>query len=783
MTGTMISHYQILDKICDSPTGALFKARDIKLDRTVALKLLPAELSSDETAKKRFLSEARAAGSLDHPSIATVHEVNETPDGQLYVVMGWQEGHSLQARLGRGPLGIRDALGVAADVARGLVAAHAQGIVHRDVSPRSIWIGQTGGAQLVDFGVARLAGAEQLTSTGATPGSLPYMAPEQIKGAEADTHSDIWSLGVLLHECVSGRKAFGGESDVEVTTCVLTGSPEKLAEEIPAQVGHVIARCLQKDPRDRYASASEVLADLECIRQGLATGTLRGTRERRAKGRRRRVPWAAAAAGVAALAAAALGLRLGGVIGPPKERPRISVAVIPFDGSALSATDRWMADAVSDGLMTDLCQLKALRIVSRNSSSLVKASDDPREAGRKLTAQYLVSGEVSRSANTIVIEARMARCDDAAVIMESEYRSTGTNVQVLQGRISSDALAKLGEHPTRDEAKRITGKKAISDSAFELFSRGKASAGSFDQPKAIEYFSEVVRLEPDYADGWAYLARACEDAVNIYAIDWPEGRKKSREAIARAVSLDPHSSYVRMTAGYLDFMREKKWDEAETSLKEAIAQNPSNAEAYLYYANYLAAMGRSAEADAAAQEAIALDPLRLMTKDYHGLFLFFGREYDRSIAVLKDALALDPNDIAAHYWIAESYVAKGMYEQALAEYHAAAQPLAGTVFGDSLLIESYRIYGLMGQPDRAQSLANAVVSRYPPAEKWKLDDAMIYVLIAMGEKDEAFAALNRLYNRGYAGSWLLLLRVVEWLDPLRDDPRFADLLRKMDLDF
>lgn len=779
MTGTMISHYKIVEKVSDSPTGTLFKAYDSKLSRTVALKLLPAELSGDETAKKRFLNEAKAAGSLDHPNIATVHEVAETPEGQLYVVMGWQEGQSLQARLGRGPLGVRDALGVVADVARGLGAAHGQGIVHRDISPRSIWIGQGGGARLVDFGVAKLAGAERLTRTGATLGSVGYMAPEQIKGGEVDPRSDIWSLGAVLYECVSGRKAFGGDSDAEVTTRVLAGSPAGLSDGIPGHVGQVIARCLQKNPRDRYASTSEVLKDLEGIGQEIATGTLRGVRGRRARGRRGWVPWVA---GAAVLAAAVLGLWLGGVIGGPKERPRISVAVIPFDGSTLSPDDQWMAGAVSDGLIADLSQLKALRVISRNSSSQVKVSDDPREAGRKLSAQFFASGAVSRSGTTIVIEARTVRCEDGAEIMKSVCRSTGTNVQVLQGRVTTDVLAKFGVYPTREEAKRIADMKAISDAAFELLSKGKAFVSGFEPMKAIAYLSRVVEMEPDYADAWGYLARAYEDAVNIYAIDWPEGRRRSREAIARAVALNPNSSYVHLTTGYLDFMREKKWADAEMNLKASILENPSSAEAYQTYANFLYAMGRPAEGEAAALQAIALDPLWLFAKDYFGLFLYFARDYDRSIAVLKDVMALDPNDVLAHYWITEPYVAKGMYKEAIAEYDTAARILAGTVFGDAIAVESYRVYGLMGQPNKAKSLADAVVSRYPAAERWKLDDAMIYVWIAVGKNDEAFAALNRLYDRGYAGSWLMLLRVVEWLDPLRSDPRYKDLLRKMGLE-
>ncbi len=401
MIGKTVSHYRILEKLGEGGMGVVYKARDIKLDRLVALKFLPPQISADEDEKKRFIHEAKAASALDHPNICSVYEINETPEGQLFISMGYYEGKTLSEKIRDGPLPLDEAFEIARQIAEGMKKAHGKGIVHRDLKPANVMLTDDGTVKIVDFGLAKLRGMSRLTKTGTTMGTVAYMSPEQTMGKEVDQRTDIWSLGVILYEMLAGKAPFRGDYEQAVTYAIINEEPEPLSKsrpDIQSGLENIVSHALAKNPANRYQTMEEFLADLRAVAEGLKP--LKARRQW-ARGKFVGMRLAYVYAGLAVLAIL-FALNVAGVrdLLLKKSRESIirSIAVLPFANFSGDPSQEYFSDGMTDELITSLSKIGALKVISRTSTMPFKGTKKSmREIAATLGVDGVLEGSVLRS--------------------------------------------------------------------------------------------------------------------------------------------------------------------------------------------------------------------------------------------------------------------------------------------------------------------------------------------------------------------------------------------------
>ena len=378
MIGETISHYRILEKLGEGGMGVVYKAEDIKLQRTVAIKFLPPDLARDPEARARFIQEAQAASTLDHPNICTIHEINETAEGQIFICMSYYEGVTLKKKIEHEPLTLEEAIGIAECIVRGLVKAHGNSVVHRDIKPANILVTADGQVKILDFGLAKLAGQKRLTRTGTTVGTVAYMSPEQTRGDAITFSTDIWSLGVVLYEMITGRLPFEGEYEQAVIYSIVNEPPRSIRDlrsDVPFELEQVVIKALAKDPDERYVQASDILSDL---------GSIKRTIESKAEME---------------------------VTAEPEPVP--SIAVLPFVNMSPDPENEYFGDGLAEELINALTQLKELHVAARTSAFTFRGREtDIREIGKKLDVSTVLEGSVRRAGNRLRIMAQLINIAD-----------------------------------------------------------------------------------------------------------------------------------------------------------------------------------------------------------------------------------------------------------------------------------------------------------------------------------------------------------------------------------
>jgi serine/threonine protein kinase len=511
MLGKTISHYKILEKLGEGGMGVVYRAMDTRLKRTVALKFLPPELTRDANAKERFIHEAQAASAPDHPNICTIHEIDETNEGQIFIAMACYEGESLQAMIRRGPLGLDEAVRIASQAARGLAKAHERGIIHRDVKPGNILVTEDGLAKIVDFGLAKLATQSRLTRLGTTVGTVMYMSPEQASGKEADERSDIWSLGVVLHEMATGSPPFSGEHEQAIIYSILNQAPEqvgRLLPEAPKDLERILGKALAKEPAERYQRMSDLAADLELLRESLPSRTKSRTVP---AGRASRPRLWIGIAGVIVLAALAL------FIGrpyffKPREKPITSVAVLPFQNMSADPEQEYFSDGMTEAIIKELSQIKALRVISRTSVMRYKKTDKSLpEIARELGVDAVVEGSVLRADNEVRITAQLIAADPEKHLWAEDFTRSLENILALQSEVAQAIAREIKVAVTPQEKERLTASRPVDPEAHEAYLKGKYFLGKSGLPnwhKSIEFFQQAIDRDSTYALAYAGIAEA-----------------------------------------------------------------------------------------------------------------------------------------------------------------------------------------------------------------------------------------------------------------------------------
>jgi serine/threonine protein kinase/Tfp pilus assembly protein PilF len=718
--------------------GEVYRARDPRLDRDVAVKVLPEDRADDGRALSRFDREAKTVAALSHPNILTVYDVG-SHSGVNYVVTELLDGETLRGRLARGPLGWRKAVETCIAVAEGLDAAHGKGVIHRDLKPENIYLTTDGRVKILDFGLASYhpaaaAGeaAPTQTEVGLVMGTPGYMSPEQVRGQPASASSDIFSLGCVLYELLTGRRAFAGPTAAASMAAILSEEPPG----IPCAPGHVplglhelVRHCLEKESSLRFHSAHDLV---------FALRNLDGPRE-------------------------------------TSERSVDSIAVLPFSNAGGAETE-YLSDGITESLINNFSAVSQIRVVPRSIAFRYKGRDvDPREVGRELNVRMLLTGKVLQRGERLSVQAELVDTVEQKQVWGGRFNRGISDIFEVEEEIARNISDQLRARLTGEDRKRLERRFTENTAAYQLYLKGRyhwSKRTPDNIGRAIRYFQEATAEDPQYALAYAGLADGYI-LLGWYGLSTPgEALERSRDAALKAVEIDPE-----LADGYaaLVFARAcaHDWAAAESAFRRATQLNPRCWLAYDWYAICLCGLGRCEEAIAAIGKAQQIDPLSLVIHQHSAWVNILARHYDDAIEQCTKALEMAPDYSLCHFWGGTAYSQKSMHQEALSAFLRTRVLLGDVPFSIASLAHAHVLAGQIGE---ARKLLDELTA---PGQRYYVDPYQLAIIYAaLGEADQAFDCLERAFRDHSA--WLTCwARCDPRLDPIRSDARFPSLLRRL----
>ena len=793
LIGTRITHYRVVALLGKGGMGAVYRVHDDRLDRDVALKLLPCETRGDETARARLLREARTASVLNHPNIAHVYEVGD--DGRdVFLVMELVEGRTLQESIPPGGYPADSLLRIALQIARALDAAHERGIVHRDLKSTNIMLTPEGTVKVLDFGLAKRMDETvpegrpvdgNLTMTGAVVGTPNHLPPEILRGEKADARSDVWALGVVLYEMASSRFPFGGTTILELASAIAGETPKPLSGRVPLGVQAVIARCLQKEPAQRYHDGGEVCAALEA---------LLGVHERRVRRRASRLPWIAAAAAVGVVLVAGWAMRPGGGglgFGPGRgafplppgarggaERPALrSLAVLPLTNLSGDPSQEYFADGMTEELITNLAPIPSLKVISRTSVMRYKGSKRSlTEIAKELGVDAVVEGSVQRVGDRVRITAQLIEAATDRHLWAQSFDRDFDEILALQTDVAREIARQVQLELTPSMDARLAAARPINPAVYDLVLQGRHEWHRLTEEslkRATAHFEKALALDPGDARAASGLADTYMLRVQVLStIPAKEGMAKVKEYAARALAADPSSAEAHTSNAAALLFADWDFAGAEAEILKAIELNPGYSTARLVYSVILTTESRLPEAIEQDRAALELDPMSILVRWNAVNTLRSAHRYDEALAMAEKGLAVDPGATFLHGSILRVLEQKGDYVAALDLLEKHLPPEEGGRVWAAKLRTAYEADGPAGYWRAA--LDHLTQMRMPSAELF-MSRAFMYS--HLGEREKALDHLEQAYANH--SSDLLFVRTEPAFAFLRDEPRFLELVRKV----
>jgi serine/threonine protein kinase/tetratricopeptide (TPR) repeat protein len=775
--GTRLGPYEILAPIGAGGMGEVYRARDTRLDRDVAIKVLPEHLAQNPVALSRFKRESKAVAALSHPNILALYDVG-AEQGITFAVMELLEGETLRQRLEQGALPWRKALAIAVAVADALAAAHRKGIIHRDLKPDNIFLTSDGRVKILDFGVARVqppvspqeqAGLPTETEAGTVMGTPGYMSPEQVRGDRTDVPSDIFSFGCVVYEMLTQRRAFARRTAAETMAAILEAEPRALAgtnRQIPEELERVVMHCLEKNSRQRFQSADDLAFALRAVQAPALAAAIPG------RWRRLRPVWLASALALLLAGASVYWLNRPG-------RAIDSLAVLPFANVGADPNKEYLSDGITENLINSLSQLPKLRVIARSLAFRYKGPQvDPQKAGRDLRVRAVLTGRVTERDGALNIQAELVNVEDGAQLWGGQYSRRFSEILALEQELARTVSARLHPGASSEHLKRLAATRSTENAeAYQLYLKGRYYWNRRTEQalkRAVEYFQQATEKDPGYALAYAGLAD-CYAVYNSYKVELPrQSGPKAKAAAAKALEIDNTLAEAHASLGMTRMSYEWDWVGAERDFQRAIELDPNYATAHHWYGICLSATGRSEQAIVSLQRAQQLDPVSLIINADIGLALHLARRYDEAIEQIRKAQELDPNFTAGRRHLGMAYEQKGMYAEAVAELQKAVNVSPGSPFALGSLGHAYAVSG-----DREKARQVLADLRELSRRRYvsPFDTAVIYA--GMDDEDRAVEWLEKAFDD--RSLEMIFLKVDPRFDSLRADPRFVNLLRRMGL--
>jgi TolB-like protein len=775
VAGQTVSHYRILEPLGGGGMGVVYKAEDLTLNRPVALKFLPPDLTRDPEARQRFIHEAKAASALDHQNICVIHEIGETDDGQSFIVMAHYEGETLKKKIERGPLGVDEAIDIATQIVRGLAKAHEHGIIHRDIKPANIIVTGDGVAKILDFGLAKLAGGTMVTRSGTTLGTAAYMSPEQARGDPADQRADIWAMGVMLYEMLVGRNPFAGEYAEAVTYRILNEDPEfisKIRPEIPKELDRIVDRATEKDPARRYQTVGELCTDLQGIAAQIAGGIPSASGLGRLGRRQRKI-----ALKVLPVAIVLMGAVVYLLTRPASTAGPVSIVLLPLENLTATKGEEWFTDGMTDALITNLARLNGLRVTQRSSAMKYRGTTkSASEVGSELGVSYVLEGSVMRAANQVKITIRLIDALTNKYLWAEEYARDFTGLLNLQGEVARTVASQVRVTLSQEEQHLLTQEKTVNPDAYEAYLRGNFFLYKLTREgigMALQYYERAVGIDPTYAPAYAGIALAWGARAQMGYAPMSAAAREGEWAEAKALALDSSLAEVHYVIGVRRAWLEWNWAGAMQSLRRSVQLKPNLAEARAYFSHLLFTVKRPDEATEQIEEALRLDPFNPLIQSLYAMDLMYLRRYDQVIQLLRKTLESSPTEPIALSTIRSAYHQKKMYDEALEAWR-----LSYEAKGDHEAIKALergRADG--GYSGALRTLAEMLIERSKTSYVTPWQVATLYTRAGM--KEEALAWFEKAYETHDPN--MPYLNIDPIFDGLRDDPRFQAILKKMGL--
>lgn len=781
--GQQLGPYRIEAILGTGGMGEVYRARDTRLGRTVAIKLLRRGSSFDAMSRIRFQREARAASALNHVNVCTVYDMGEC-DGQPYLVMEYLEGETLRERLRRGPLPLRELVDLGIQIADALDAAHSHGILHRDIKDTNVFITNHHDAKVLDFGIAKVmaravvpAAAREdvpttslapVTEIGALIGTVAYMSPEQARGEKLDPRSDLFSLGVLLYEMATGTLPFQGNTPAMIFGAILNAKPlpvRHLRPELPRKLEEVIHLALEKDRERRVESAAELRTALQHVRHELELGPRLPAARR--PSRRRKLLLLLTALGLAALAGWATAHLWLPVVFEPKIR---ALAVLPLQNASGDVQQEYFAEGMTEALINDLSKISALQVI--------RVPRKPaRQIARELGVDAIVDGSVTRSGEQVRFSANVIQAATDRPLWAKNYARNLRDILALQNEVAREVASEIKVRVTPRERAAFANAGTVNSNAYEAYLRGRQFFNRQTEPsyrKAIEEFRLSIEESPNYAPAYAGLADSYSN-ISWWFVPPLDVLDVAKAAATKAVQIDPTLAEGHVSLALITGFVEWDWSSAERELKTAVALNPGLADAHHWYAHWLEAVGRINDGLSELKRAHELDPLSPIFDKDLALAYFYSRDYGQALAQVRKILEVEPGFWRGHMTIGQVYLQKKMFSEAITEFKQARVISGSNALPSAGLAHAYAAYG---QGVEARRILKELEDRSKTS--YVLPEAIAEIYLSLGENDLALRWLERacVYH---APRFAWLVKRDPNYDHLRSEPRFKLLLAKMRL--
>jgi serine/threonine-protein kinase len=822
--GQTIGHYRLIRRIGRGGMGEVYLARDTRLGRPAALKLLHSSLTRDAARVRRFRQEARAASALNHPNILTIYEVGQadsTAGGAQFIAAEFVDGQTLRELCRGGGLALGAALDILIQVAGALAAAHESGIIHRDIKPENIMLRKDGLVKVVDFGIAKLTEeamrphsdsfARVTTQPGVLMGTVSYMSPEQARGLEVDERSDLFSLGVVMYETLTGRAPFEGETTGDVLVALLAGEPRPLARyvaKLPEALQEIIDRALAKPAERRCQTARELGAELKRLKAELEFAArlkeqrgskddiltltvgvafdaaehstfetlqegkpsklsgaarfafLRGLTQRRGKG-------LAAALALVIICAALAWRRFA-----QHEIAYDSVAVLPFANAADDPQMAYLPDGLTESLIDSLSQLPDLRVSAHSTVSGYNGREiDPRRAGKELQAQAVITGRVARQGDRLLIRVELVDTADGSRVWGDEFQRARSEIVAAQREIAREVAAKLRRRLSPGAQRQLDKRHSNDGKAYDLYAQGRYLYHQYtrdSQEKALDYFQRAIAQDSRYALAYCGIADVYMTLSSVY-LPSNEAMPRAREAALNAIELDETLPEAHEAMAVVKWYGDWDWAGAEREFKRALQINPNLVHAQVNYTNLLLQQKRFEEALQVIRQAKAYDPASLRAMGKEGDVYLFMRQYDRAIEIFRKVFAFSPDFVPNQRSLSLALSLQGRHQEAL-ELLKQLQTTTDIELKAGL-------YARAGRRDESLKLLRELKAR--AAREYVSPVSLARVYIGLGDNEQALVWLRKAYDERSA--YLVNIGVHPAYDPLRSDPRFDELLRGVGL--